>query len=121
MLAGMKLATLALGAHAATPAPPPFNGLFYATVGTIIPVLYLALAVQGTTCADLLKTAARAFGTSLQRLHGPGPAAGIYRPYIGSVFAASTALLIPALGVLGETQALIALDLQRVELRSMPQ
>jgi hypothetical protein len=33
-------------AHAATTAPPAFNGLFYATAATIIPVLFLALAAQ---------------------------------------------------------------------------
>jgi len=43
MLAAMtSLAALAQNAGAA---PPAFNGLFYATVATIIPVLFLALAV----------------------------------------------------------------------------
>lgn len=40
----MSLATLA---HSATPAAQPFNNTFYATVATIIPVLFLAIAVQG--------------------------------------------------------------------------
>jgi hypothetical protein len=40
---------------------PTFNGLFYATVATIIPVLFLAVAVQGAAYEDLLKaTAGRA-------------------------------------------------------------
>jgi hypothetical protein len=41
------MSSLAKLAHAAVPAPPAFNGLFYATAATIIPVLFLALAVQG--------------------------------------------------------------------------
>jgi hypothetical protein len=52
--AGISLAFLADGAHAATPA---FNGLFYATVATIIPVLYLAVAIQGTAYQNLLRSA----------------------------------------------------------------
>jgi len=53
MLAAMtSLASLAHGARAATPA---FNGLFYATAATIIPVLFLAIAVQGPLYGDLLK------------------------------------------------------------------
>ncbi len=45
------LATLA---HTVS-APPPFNGLFYATAATIIPVLFLAIAVQGRGYESLLK------------------------------------------------------------------
>jgi hypothetical protein len=41
-------------AHAA-PAPA-FDGLFYATTATIIPVLFLALAVQGRTYENLMTT-----------------------------------------------------------------
>jgi hypothetical protein len=33
---------------------PAFNGLFYATVATIVPVLFLALAVQGRFFEELL-------------------------------------------------------------------
>ncbi len=44
MLAAMtSLAVLAQNTGAA---PPAFNGLFYATIATIIPVFFLALAVQ---------------------------------------------------------------------------
>ena len=35
------MTSLATLAHT-VPAPPPFNGLFYATAATIIPVLFLA-------------------------------------------------------------------------------
>lgn len=43
--------TLAL-AH--SNAAPPFNGLFYATVATVIPVLFLAIALQGGTYRQLM-------------------------------------------------------------------
>jgi len=109
MLAGMRLTSLAHTAAAA----PPFNSTFYATVATIIPVLYLALAVQGSTYADLLKAAAKAWNSIRQRANRSGPAAGIFLPYIGSVLLGTAALQIPILGVLGEIQALIALDQQR--------
>jgi hypothetical protein len=49
-------AALALATHHAA----PFNGLFYATAATIIPVLYLALAVQGRTYDALINAAKRA-------------------------------------------------------------
>jgi hypothetical protein len=49
MLAAMILALA--HSHSA----PPFNGLFYATVATVIPVLFLAIAVQGTLHQDLIK------------------------------------------------------------------
>jgi hypothetical protein len=35
---------------------PAFNGLFFATAATVIPVLFLALAIQGRTYPDLVKT-----------------------------------------------------------------
>jgi hypothetical protein len=49
MLAAMSSLTLA---HTAAPA---FNGLYYATVATIIPVLFLALAIQGNDYEELVK------------------------------------------------------------------
>lgn len=36
-------------------AAQPFNGLFYSTIATVIPVLFLAIAVQGGTYSDLLR------------------------------------------------------------------
>jgi hypothetical protein len=56
MLAAMtSLATLA---HPARHAAPAFNGLFWATVATVIPVLFLAIAVQGPFYRDLLQAIA---------------------------------------------------------------
>jgi hypothetical protein len=54
------MVSIALLEHTAT-APPPFNGLFYATAATIIPVLFLAIAVQGRTYENLIKTFSDAF------------------------------------------------------------
>jgi hypothetical protein len=51
MLAGMV--TLALAAHAASQKPAAFNGLFYATAATVIPVLFLALTIQGRAFRQL--------------------------------------------------------------------
>ena len=48
------MSSLALLAHAAAPPPPAFNGLFYATAATVIPVLFLAIAVQGRTYENLV-------------------------------------------------------------------
>ena len=52
------MTSFALAAHA-TKASPAFNGLFYATAATVIPVLLLAIAVQGSTYENLLKVASR--------------------------------------------------------------
>jgi RsiW-degrading membrane proteinase PrsW (M82 family) len=48
----MSLAALA---HGASQAAPAFNGLFYATAATIIPVLFLAISFQSTTWQDMGK------------------------------------------------------------------
>lgn len=53
MLAAMT--SLALLAHATRAAAPPFNANFYIVVATIIPVLFVALAVEGHAYQDLLK------------------------------------------------------------------
>lgn len=49
--------TLALAHSHATPA---FNGLYFATAATVIPVLFLVIAVQGRLYEDLMKTAVTA-------------------------------------------------------------
>ncbi len=48
------MTSLASLARAAAAPPSAFNGLFYATVATIIPVLFLAIAVQGQFLEELL-------------------------------------------------------------------
>jgi hypothetical protein len=52
--------SLALLTHSATHAAPAFNDIFYATTATIIPVLFLALTVQGGAITDLVT--AKRFG-----------------------------------------------------------
>ena len=57
--------TLALAhPHAA----PAFNGLFYATAATIIPVLFLALVVQGALFDDLVKMPHKTTRAAAERL-----------------------------------------------------
>ena len=48
------MTTLAALAHAAATPPPAFNHDFYVTGGTVIPVLFLALTLQGRTFTDLM-------------------------------------------------------------------
>jgi len=40
------MTSLAALAHAAPPAPRPFDATYYATIATVIPVLYLAYALS---------------------------------------------------------------------------
>lgn len=53
MLAAMS--SFALLAHGARAAALAFNTAFYATAATIIPVLFLAIAVQGRAFQEMLK------------------------------------------------------------------
>src|SRR6202034_1795597 len=111
MLASMSsLASLAPGTHAAAPA---FNGLFYATAATIIPVLFLAIAVQGPLYGDLLK----ASGTTLRRFRehkaGSSPRRLVLRLWIGIVLASSAAVAILIVTVSGEKEALLSLNAER--------
>jgi hypothetical protein len=63
---GMLTTMLAALAHAPTAAP--FNANFYITAATVIPVLFLAIAVQGRTYENLLK----AFSDAFRRWMTPG-------------------------------------------------
>lgn len=110
MLAGMSLALLAR--HAATPA---FNGLFYATAATIIPVMFLALAVQGSLYNDLLKASAKALGRFSARGSGPSSRRRALRAWTASILASCAAITILIFGVTGEIEALVSLSLQHVE------
>lgn len=111
MLAAMS--SLASLAHEARTAAPAFNGLFYATAATIIPVLFLAIAVQGPLYGDLLK----ASGTTLRRFRehkaGSSPRRLVLRLWIGSVLASSAAVAILIVTVGGEIEALLSLNAQR--------
>ena len=115
MLAAM---TLALAAHPAAHAALPFNAPFYATAATIIPVLFLALAIQGNLYGDLLKTAAAKLGQYRQRLSDQPPSTirGTIAPvllYFASASALAFALVIVVYTLIGEIGALEALYLER--------
>jgi hypothetical protein len=90
ILAGMN--NLASLAHVASPATPAFNSSFYTTAATVIPVLFLAIAVQGRMYDDLLKAYVNAGGR-------------LIRP----TAAALLAVLILFFGITGESQALFIL------------
>lgn len=63
------MTSLASLAHQAS--PPAFNSAFYATAATVIPVLFLAIAVQGRSYENLLKASAGAIRRSQQRHQRP--------------------------------------------------
>jgi len=83
-------------AHAATPAPPPFNADFYLAAATILPVLFNAINVQPAYQAIAQKTSALTTGMSAQ------PAA--------IIFLAAYYYILQALAVIAEFSALLALD-----------
>jgi hypothetical protein len=111
MLAAMSsLASLAHGARAAAPA---FNGLFYATAATIIPVLFLAIAVQGPLYGDLLKASAATLRRFREHKAGSSPRRLILRLWIASLLASSAAVAILIVTVGGEIEALLSLNAER--------
>jgi hypothetical protein len=111
MLAAMSsLASLAHGARAAAPA---FNGLFYATAATIIPVLFLAIAVQGPLYGDLLKASDAALRRFREHKADPSPPRLVLRLWIGSVLASGAAVAILIVTVGGEIEALVSLKMER--------
>jgi hypothetical protein len=111
MLAAMSsLASLAHGARVAAPA---FNGLFYATAATIIPVLFLAIAVQGPLYGDLLKASDATLRRFREHKAGASPRRLVLRLWIGSVLASSAAVAILIVTVGGEVEALVSLRMER--------
>jgi hypothetical protein len=65
MLASMQSIALARAAA------PPFNGLFYATMATVIPVLFVAAAIQGRTYQEMLKESSRRYAVSIWQGNDP--------------------------------------------------
>ncbi len=110
MLAAMS--SLASLAHEAHPAAPAFNGLFYATAATIIPVLFLAIAVQGPLYGDLLKASDAALRRFREHRADPSPPRLVLRLWIGSVLASGAAVAILIVTVGGEIEALVSLNVQ---------
>lgn len=104
MLAAMT--SIELLAHSASAATPPFNSTFYATVAVLIPVLFLALAVQGRTSENLLRASATANRRYLEAArHGPLPR----RVAAIVIVPAMIADLIVLFGGAGEIVAVITL------------
>src|SRR5580693_7843095 len=111
MLAAMS--SLASLAHEARTAAPEFNGLFYATAATIIPVLFLAIADQGPLYGDLLKASGAALRRFREHKAGSSPRRLVLRLWIGSVLASSAAVAILIVTVGGEIEALLSLNAER--------
>jgi heme/copper-type cytochrome/quinol oxidase subunit 2 len=107
MLAGMS--NLMALAHAGDSNAPQFNAIFYATVATIIPVLFVAGALQADTYAMLLETSRAAY----RRFK----ASDVTRQQASAYITWWVTTLIPVVilgyGVIGEIQALVNLYLQR--------
>jgi hypothetical protein len=116
MLAAMTLAL----AHSS--AAPAFNATFYATMAGVIPVLFLAIAVQGNAYQDMLKAASRMARTTSDALAAPEARAAATRPRIRAAqklllliprLMAAFACLIALAGFLGEIDAIFALEQSR--------
>jgi hypothetical protein len=102
-----KLTTMHLAlalAHAAK--QQPFNGLYYATCATVIPVLYIALAVQSRAWLGLI----RASDAATAGIKGSDP--WLRRLRAGAVSNALyiTGIVIIISGAYGEESAIGALD-----------
>jgi hypothetical protein len=93
---------VASGHHAA----PPFNGLFYATCATVIPVLFLAIAVQGRIYSDLAATTGRFLVRDQDR------AWKRIRSGLVTFLALLAAVWVLVVGVIDEGDAIYALENQ---------
>jgi hypothetical protein len=106
--------TLAL-AH--SKAAPAFNVAFYSVAATVIPVLFLAIAVQGRLFHDLLDASTEAISRFAQRYRQPPGAPGRVRAAMGAYFASlllsGVAIVIVFYGVFGESIAVISLYSRR--------
>jgi hypothetical protein len=98
------MTSLALLAHPADHAAPAFNGLFDATAATVIPVLFLAVAVQG----DLLQRLVRLADSAAARVI-KAPVRAMTVSYLCGVAAVAMTLYSAA----GEIQAILSLYWQR--------
>jgi hypothetical protein len=89
-------------------AAPPFNDTFYAAAVTVIPVLFLAIAVQGNLYTDLLKFGHEAAWRSTDR-----PLLNRIADGLVGGGARIIAMLILLYGVVGEVSGLLALYWRR--------
>lgn len=94
----MMTAMISLAALTHAAPAPEFNGLFYATAATVIPVLYIALAVQGHAGASLAHAAVR--------IRTGGPAPMIFWRFATSQILGFLASLIITGGAIAEASAI---------------
>ncbi len=85
-----------------------FHPDFYVTCATVIPVLFLAVAVQGTSYQDLLDTLVKAARAPVN-----SPPLLQLRAYAAALLTALVAVVVGGLGSLGEIEALYTLYLGR--------
>ena len=113
------MSSLTLLAHEASK-PPPFNGLLDGTIAAVIPVLFLAIAVQGKAYEGLLSGSVNAFARAVKTAdkdEGSWASAGTILLFFGAVAAAVGIVVVAAVG---EIQALIALDAKQAESWPLP-
>ena len=104
-----------LATHAATAAPPPMTPAiiaFYATAATVIPVLFLAIAVQGRTYETLLNNAIRAAALDNQSAQPSRPWYKTILTETRFLWPATAAGLVLVYGALGELAAILILQNQ---------
>jgi hypothetical protein len=85
-----------------------FQPDFYDTCATVIPVLFLAVAVQGTSYRDLLRMLVKASGARWN-----GPPLRVFWAYTATALAWIVGFLLVAVGLVGEIAALYTLYLDR--------
>lgn len=102
-------ALTATAAHVA----PAFNATFYATAATVIPVLFLALVVQGSVYTKMLDRFARIAQGNRDKYGEAGFSLRMAWDVSWPVLMWFLAYAILASGILGEIEAVVSLDLQR--------
>ena len=110
MLAAMT--SLALAAHATRAATPPFNANFYIVVATVIPVLFVAIAVQGRVL-ETLASAATSAAHDYQRALRSRARLKAIAAQARALLPIATASLVVIDGAFGEIIAIVALQNQR--------
>jgi len=110
-----SLTALAQGADAAA---PPFNSTFYLAAATIIPILFLAFAVQGPAYQNLMQNYAT-LGERIETIErtettGRLPSRRWWGTTLTVALLTAVILAIPVLGVMGEIAALYALYNQQI-------
>jgi hypothetical protein len=105
------MTTLTLAAQTA-PAAPAFNTAFYATAATVIPVLFLAIAVQGRALETVTNAATNA-AHDYQRARRSRARLKAATAQTRALLTVAIASLIVMDGVAGEIIAMVALQTQK--------